>query len=249
MRIVAQWLADRNEGIQERSKAKKEAKDAANNWLAAREWVKLIGSQTRMIFLHDWWKVYGNYGVESRRETEWKRRILLIEEDAKQEWKRAGVRFRESRDCNIEVWKRTGEEVRGEGAVANVGGVALCPKGWTDRLRMQKEKRRQAEKALGVVAAWMRMQESKAEAEGERSIEDKEKAEKEKDDAGCRLTAAQKDMETLRQYVVQNDWRNGRVVWGWGNRLIWQREGCTEGAGAGLPDGLASLSEGGQKQR
>ena len=75
MRIVAQWLADRNEGIQERGKAKKEAKDAANNWLAAREWVKLIGSQTRMIFLHDWWKVYGNYGVESRREYEWKRRI------------------------------------------------------------------------------------------------------------------------------------------------------------------------------
>jgi hypothetical protein len=26
-------------------------------------------------------------------------------------------------------------------------------------------------------------------------------------------------METLRQYAVQNEWRNGRVVWGWGNRL------------------------------
>jgi len=106
-----------------------------------------------------------------------------------------------------------------EGAVANVGGVPYCPKGWTDQLRKQKEKMRQAGKALGVVAAWMRMQEKKAEDEEEKATEEKREAQKEMANADCRLTAAQKDMDTLRQYAVQNEWRNGRVVWGWGNRL------------------------------
>ena len=150
---------------------------------------------------------------------EWKKRILLIEEEAKQEWKVAGVRFRRSRDRNIEAWKRTGEIVRAEGAVANVGGVPFCPKGWTDQLRKQKEKTRQVGKAHGVVAAWMRMQEKGVEEEEEKATEDKREAQKEMSNSDCRRTAAQRDMDTLRQYAVQNEWRNGRVVWGWGNRL------------------------------
>jgi hypothetical protein len=211
MGTVAQWLADGNGGIGERGKAKEEAKAAACEWVAARAWVRLIGSQTRMIFLHDWWR--------GSREMEWKRRILLIEEEARQEWKVAGARFRRSRDRNKEAWKRTGEMVRAEGAVANVGGVPFCPKGWTYQLRKQKERTRQAEKALGVVAAWMRMQEKGAEEEEKKATKDKKEAQKEMSNADCRLTAAQRDMDTLRQYAVQNEWRNGRVVWGWGSRL------------------------------
>ena len=70
------------------------------------------------------------------------------------------------------------------------GGVPFCPKGWTYQLRKQKERTRQAEKALGVVAAWMRTQEKGAEEDEKGATKAKKEAQKEMSNADCRLTAA-----------------------------------------------------------